>query len=29
MAFGANMTKKEQTMAGVAAIALLLTVAYW
>jgi type IV pilus assembly protein PilO len=29
MAFAANMTKREQTMAGVAAIALLLTVAYW
>jgi type IV pilus assembly protein PilO len=29
MAFGANMTKREQTLAGVAAIALLLTVAYW
>src|ERR1700694_5279410 len=29
MAFGANMTKREQSLAGVAAIALLLAVAYW
>lgn len=29
MALGANMTKREQSLAGVAAIALLLAVAYW
>ena len=29
MAFGANMTKREQSLGGVAIIALLLAVAYW